>query len=185
MRPGLVLYPLLAMFWSASASSASPDNAALLDHELRRLHSSDVVNLRERYEGHPLLIVNTASHCGFTKQFSGLEAVHKEYADKGLKVIGFPSNDFRQESGDEEETARVCFENFGVSFDMFSPIPVKGDDAHPIFKELARQTHAPRWNFYKYLVDADGRVVAVYSSMTAPDSRRFRKALDELVAQKP
>ena len=180
MPKTFMIYPLLAAFWSNSVV-ASPNLDALFAHEMRRLHSPEVVNLQERYAGQPLLIVNTASHCGFTGQFNGLEAVHQAYKDQGLKVLGFPSHDFRQESGSEEETARVCFENFGVSFDMFAPIPVRGNDAHPIFQELARQSHAPRWNFYKYLVDREGRVVGAYSSMTSPESARFKQAVEALL----
>ncbi|TVQ69878.1 MAG: glutathione peroxidase [Chromatiaceae bacterium] len=174
-----LLIPLLAS--PAFAVQEPPGYAELFDHDMRRLHSSEVVNLRERFAGQPLLIVNTASHCGFTGQFSGLEAVHEKYADRGLRVMGFPSNDFNQEASDEAETAQVCFRNFGVSFDMFAPIGVRGDDAHPIFQELARQSRAPRWNFYKYLVDRNGQVVAAYSSMVSPESRRFERAIEDLL----
>ncbi|MCG5500031.1 glutathione peroxidase [Ectothiorhodospira lacustris] len=182
MRRCLLTALLITLPWSPGLiAREAPGHGDLFDHDLRRLHSSEVVNLRERFAGHPLLIVNTASHCGFTGQFSALEAVHRKYADQGLKVVGFPSNDFRQEADDEADTARVCFQNFGVSFDMFAPISVRGDTAHPIFQELARQSRAPRWNFYKYLVDREGQVVATFSSMVSPDSRRFEAAVERLL----
>lgn len=160
------------------ATAAGPSDPAFLDHSLRRLHSDEVVNLRQRYAGQPLLVVNTASHCGFTGQFKGLEALHQQYKDRGLKVVGFPSDDFRQEAATESETAKVCFVNYGVSFDMYSPIRVSGEDAHPLFRELARQSQAPRWNFHKYVVDRNGKVIASFPSRIEPDSREVRAAIE-------
>ncbi|HRQ57007.1 MAG TPA: glutathione peroxidase [Azoarcus taiwanensis] len=165
----------------ATAGADQPDTSALFDHELRRLHSPEIVNLRERLAGQPLLVINTASHCGYTGQFGGLEELHQRYRDAGLKVVGFPSNDFNQESDDEAVTARVCFENFGVSFDMFAPVGVRGEDAHPIFRELARQSEAPRWNFHKYVVDRDGRVVAHFPSRVGPNSRDLQRAIESVL----
>lgn len=176
MRLGIMLG-----FLFSSVSQAEADLDQLLNHELRRLHANEIVDLRSRYQGQPLLFVNTASHCGFTGQFEGLEALHQRYKDQGLIVAGFPSNSFRQESSDESETARVCFYNFGVTFDMYTPISVRGEDAHPIFQELARQSQAPRWNFYKYLIDPDGKVVEVFPSTTRPDSRQVRRAIEKLL----
>ena len=150
----------------------------LLAHQMRKLHSSETVNLCERYAGRALLIVNTASHCGYTPQFEGLEALYKEYADRGLVVLGFPSDDFRQEADDESKTAEVCFLNYGVTFDMFAPIGVTGAQAHPLFRELAAASAPPRWNFFKYVVDRDGRVLASFPSAISPDSRELREALD-------
>lgn len=162
------------------AGPAQADPGALLDHELRRLHSSEVVNLQKGLGGSPLLLVNTASRCGFTGQFEGLEALHQRYGDRGLKVAGFSSNDFNQEI-DEEGAAEVCFVNFGVTFDMFAPISVSGDEAHPLFAELAQQSEAPRWNFTKYLVDENGRVVAHYPSSVRPESPAMREAIEALL----
>ncbi len=164
-----------------ASDSAVNGTAGLLNHELRRLHSSEMVDLQERLGGAPLLLVNTASRCGFTRQFEGLEAVHQRYGERGLRVAGFSSNDFNQEI-DEEGAAEVCFVNFGVTFDMFAPIAVRGPDAHPLFAELARQSEAPRWNFTKYLVNADGEVVERFGSSTRPDSRRMRGAIEALLA---
>lgn len=168
---------------STVTGKANPD--ALFNHEMRRLHSNEVIHLHEYLAGQPLLIVNTASHCGFTGQFEGLEALHQQYSDSGLRVVGFPSNDFHQEASDESATAEVCFVNYGVTFDMFSPIKVRGGDAHPLFQELARQSRAPRWNFYKYLVDGEGKVVATFPSMVAPDSPRLHTAISRLLDAHP
>lgn len=176
--PFVMLISLLVPF---SVLAADPAKTDLFDHELRRLHSSEVVDLRERFAGHPVLVVNTASHCGYTGQFEGLEALHQQYRDAGLKVVGFPSNDFRQEAGDEAETAAVCFENYGVSFDMFAPISVSGAEAHPIFRELARQSEAPRWNFHKYVLDREGRVIATFPSRVAPNASELRAAIERVL----
>ena len=152
------------------------------DHDMRRLHSSETVNVRDLAADAPaVLLVNTASHCGFTGQFEGLEALHQEYAGKGLKVIGFSSDSFNQEA-DEEKAAETCFVNFGVTFDMMATVPVRGSDAHPIFAEAARQTRAPRWNFNKYLVSPDGEVVEVFGALTGPDSRKLKRAIDRLLS---
>ena len=154
---------------------------ALLDQQMRPLGKQETASLCERYAGHPLLIVNTASHCGFTKQFRGLEALNQAYRERGLRVVGFSSDDFRQEAADEAETAKVCYVNYGVSFDMYAQVHVRGEDAHPLFRELARQSEAPGWNFYKYLVDREGKVVAAFPSGTAPDDKTLRAAIEKLL----
>jgi glutathione peroxidase len=154
---------------------------AWLQHDMRVLHSDKSRNLCESYRGRPMVIVNTASHCGFTKQFKSLEALYQRYKDRGLAVVGFPSNDFKQEEAEESDTAKICYVNFGVTFDMYATSHVRGDNANPVFAELARAEGAPKWNFFKYLVDRDGRVVAKYSSMTAPDDEDFIAAVDALV----
>ncbi|RAU16993.1 glutathione peroxidase [Nitrincola tibetensis] len=171
----------IMLFSQASTAQTSTPIDALLNHDLKRLHSSEVVHLKEHYQGRPLLFINTASHCGFTGQFEALEALHQRYKDRGLILAGFPSNSFLQESKDEADTARVCFQNFGVTFDMFTHINVRGSSAHPIFAELARQTHAPKWNFYKYLIDRDGKVVQAFPSTTRPDSREVIDAIEALL----
>ncbi|MFO7647873.1 MULTISPECIES: glutathione peroxidase [Halomonas] len=173
--------PVVAIAAALIAGPIQADGDTLLNHDLRRLHSSEVVNLKETLGGSPLLLVNTASRCGFTGQFEGLEALHQRYAGQGLRVAGFSSNDFNQEI-DEEGAAEVCFINFGVTFDMFAPIQVTGADAHPLFAELARQSEAPRWNFTKYLVDASGQVVAHFGSRVQPESRAMRGAIESLLS---
>lgn len=158
-----------------------PAAGELYAHEVRRLHSGEVVRLSDRLAGQPVLIVNTASHCGFTSQFRELEAVHQQYKDRGLRVAGFSSNDFDQEADNEAKAAEVCFLNFGVTFDMFAPIHVRGAQAHPLFRELARRTEAPAWNFHKYLIDRNGRVVATFPSKVKPDAPEVRAAIERLL----
>jgi len=183
---------LLAFAVTVAAHAASPSTApagaaqaqacpAYLDHDFRRLHSSQSVNLCKAYAGKPMVIVNTASHCGFTPQFKGLESVYQKYKDRGLVVVGFASDDFNQEDADEAKAAEICQQNFGVTFTMLAPQHVKGPDANPVFRELARQTKAPGWNFNKYLVSADGKVVQQFDSRVAPDSAQFTKAVEGLL----
>jgi glutathione peroxidase len=176
------LIPLLAtLLPTAAPAQDATTTGGLYAYELRRLHSGEVVHLAERLGGQPALIVNTASHCGFTSQFRELEAVHRQYKDKGLRVAGFASDDFDQEADNEAKAAEVCFVNYGVSFDMFAPIHVRGAQAHPLFRELARQSEEPRWNFHKYLVDREGRVVATFPSRVKPDAAEVRKAIEDLL----
>jgi glutathione peroxidase len=169
---------LASLFVNASQASECP---AFLDHEFARLHSTKSVNLCSEYAGKPMLLVNTASHCGFTPQFKGLEALHKKYAPSGLVVVGFASDDFNQEAKDEAEAADICFVNFGVTFTMLAPTAVKGKDANPVFKELGRASGEPKWNFNKYLVSADGKVVEHFDSRVSPDSPKMIEAIERLV----
>lgn len=154
---------------------------ALLDHEMRKLRSQETANLCERYAGKPLLVINTASYCGYTKQFKGLEALYQQYKDRGLAVAGFPSDDFNQEAGSEEKTASVCYVNYGVTFDMYAPVHVMGEQAHPLFRAIASQTQAPGWNFYKYLIDREGRVIASFPSGTKPGDKALRTAIESVL----
>jgi glutathione peroxidase len=152
-----------------------------LNQNIKKLHSEKTLNICEAYAGKPLLIVNTASHCGFTPQFSGLEKLYKQYKNKGLVVLGFASNDFNQEAKTDKEIANVCFINYGVTFDMFAPIKVTGQDAHPLFKALAAQSTQPAWNFNKYLLDAEGKVVKYFDSNVTPDSVAMKQAIEQVL----
>ena len=177
----LQLTTLTALVLLGSANLASANCPEVLDFEMRKLRSKDTVQLCEAYAGQPLLVINTASHCGFTPQFKGLEALYKEYQGRGLHVAGFPSNSFKQEANTEEKTAEICYINYGVTFDMYSEIDVTGSDAHPMFAQLAEAEGAPRWNFTKYLIDADGNVVAKFGSRTAPENEDFRAAIEAVL----
>jgi glutathione peroxidase len=180
---GLVIMAIGASSPAPVAAAAPQAQAcpAYLDHDFRKLHSSQTVNLCKAFAGKPLLIVNTASHCGYTPQFKGLEAVSKKYKDRGLVVVGFASNDFNQEDADEGKAAEICEQNFGVTFTMLAPQKVKGADANPVFAELARQTQAPGWNFNKYLVQADGKVARYMDSKVTPESPQFSEAVEALL----
>lgn len=171
---------IAVLFHSPAASAA--ECPAYLDQTLRKLHSSETVNVCKLAAGKPLLIINTASHCGYTPQFKGLEALHRKYKDRGLVVVGFSSDDFNQEAKDEAEAAEVCFLNNGVTFTMLAPSSVKGRAANPIFKELARQSQEPAWNFNKYVVAADGKVVRYFDSDATPESPALNQAIESVLA---
>lgn len=149
-----------------SAAGAS----SLLDHDLRRLASDEIVNLEAEYRGKVLLVVNTASKCGNTPQYDGLEKLYQEYGDKGLVVLGFPSNDFfGQEPGTEEQIQEFCRLTYKVRFPMFEKVTVKENSAHPLYAALAEAAGTyPTWNFHKYLVGRDGKLVREFSPRTQP-----------------
>jgi len=149
----------------------------LLDYDFRMLASDDEVNLCEAYEGQVILVVNTASKCGNTPQYDGLEALYDRYGEDGLVVVGFPSNDFMgQEPGTEEEIAEFCRLTYGVQFPMMEKTSVKEKNAHPFYAGLAEQSGTyPTWNFHKFLIGRDGQLIAEFSPRTKPDN-------DELVA---
>ncbi len=177
------LVALLALAIPVAPALAS-ECPAVLQHELPKLRSKDSVDLCQTFQGKALVVVNTASHCGFTPQFKSLEALYQRYKDDGLEVLGVPSDDFFQESDDEAETAEVCYVNYGVTFTMTQTQPVRGRDATPLFRELAEQAGAaPRWNFYKYVVDREGRVVAHFSSKVKPDDPRVIAAVEKALAR--
>jgi len=134
-----------------------------------------------QYRGKVALVVNTASYCGFTSQYEGLEKVYARYQAQGLVVLGFPSNDFgQQEPGNSKQIADFCFNTYGVKFPMFGKTSVTGSAANPLFKELAQQTGStPRWNFHKYLVDRQGKVVGAFNSDTPPEDPRLIAAIQK------
>jgi glutathione peroxidase len=154
-----------------------------LEGEYRKLHSKDSVELCKLVENKVTLVVNTASHCGFASQFKGLEALNKKYKDKGLAVVGFASDDFNQEDKDEGNAAGICFVNFGVTFTMLAPTHVRGDEANTLFKYLGAESEAPQWNFNKYLLDKNGKVIKHFGSTTGPDSKELKKAIELALAK--
>lgn len=161
-------------------TAGAADCPGFLDHEFRKLHSSQIVNPCDEFAGRPILVVNTASHCGFTPQFAGLEKLYQKYKSQGLVILGFPSDDFNQAAANEEKAAEVCFINYGVSFPMMSPISVKGDSAHPLFTALAESTNAPSWNFNKYLIDPDGEITHFRSGVT-PQSELLTSHIEKVL----
>ena len=169
---------LVAILGPMSALASCPD---YLDHSMRKLHSKEAVNFCQAFGDKPMLIVNTASHCGYTPQFKGLEALYNKYREQGLVVVGFAIDDFRQEARDEASAAQVCYVNYGVTFTMIAPSHVKGAEANPVFQALNSQSQPPGWNFNKYLVDASGKVVQHFGSNTKPDSKVLEEAIENIL----
>jgi len=187
MSSRLLACSLLAAGLLAAApaqAQAAADCPALLQHTVPRLQDEKPQNLCQ-YAGKVLLVVNTASYCGFTPQYEGLEALNARYAARGLVVLGFPSNDFKQEDADAKKIADLCFNTYGVKFPMFTTVAVRGRDPHPLFAQLAQATgQQPSWNFNKYLIDRQGKPVAHYGSTTAPDAKALLAAIDKALATK-
>jgi glutathione peroxidase len=179
------LFALLVAAAAVSPTAAQTQSAcpALLQHTVNRLQDDKPQALCQ-YSGKVLLVVNTASQCGYTPQYKGLEALHAKYAAQGLVVMGFPANDFGgQEPGDAKKIAETCFNVYGVQFPMFNKISVVGAGTHPLYAALAQSTgKKPEWNFHKYLVDRQGRVVASFASDVAPQDKRLVAAVEKLLA---
>ena len=182
---GMALFPSAHAQNSKSEAAANGKCPAVLQHTVERLQDEKPQNLCQ-YAGQVVLVVNTASFCGFTPQYKSLEELYARYKDKGLVVLGFPSNDFgQQEPGSAKEIADFCFNTYGVKFPMFTKTQVTGEGAAPLFKQLAAQTgQKPRWNFHKYLIGRDGKVVDQYSSMTGPESKSVVQAIEKNLAMK-
>lgn len=177
---------------SAHSATAAPKPATpttsscepLLQHNFLRLQDEKPQALCQ-YSGKVLLVVNTASFCGFTAQYKGLEALHAKYRDKGLVVLGFPSNDFSQETGSNKEIADFCENTFGVKFPMFTKSSVSGKTANPLFKQLAELTgSAPRWNFHKYVISRDGQQVSSFDTSVDPGNSVFLREIEKKLLAK-
>lgn len=187
---------LAAAFASAHAASAVPKATpaavtgtsacpTILQKSFRRLQDDAPQDLCQ-YAGKVILVVNTASYCGFAYQYEGLEKLYAALSAQGLVVLGFPSNDFgAQEPGDSKQIADFCFNTYGVKFPMFEKSSVKGPDANSLFKDLIKAAdREPKWNFYKYLIDRKGRVIESYSSLTNPDNKQLQADIQRALAQK-
>ncbi|HYH98510.1 glutathione peroxidase [Hyalangium sp.] len=180
MRTLPVLFTLSAVTFGAAAF-AEP---AMSFFELKTSRLNGKQENLSEYKGKVLLVVNTASECGYTPQYAGLEKLHKEYKDKGVAVLGFPSNDFgEQEPGSAQEIAKFCELRFKVTFPLFEKVKTKGDGQSPVYEFLARKHGAPKWNFHKYVVGKDGQVKAAFPSNVEPDSPELKKALESALGE--
>lgn len=183
---------VLGGLWGAAALAQAPKAApahsgsacpALWQHTVPRLQDEKPQNLCQ-YAGQVVLVVNTASFCGFTGQYEGLEALYRQYRARGLVVLGFPSNDFgQQEPGANSTIADFCENTFGVQFPMFVKTTVVGRSAHPLYRELAQRTGEwPRWNFHKYLVARDGVLVKAYTSAVEPSNPTLKRDIERMLS---
>ena len=165
------------------ANNAYPACPALLDFYQRPLSDEQPLHLCKLMRGKVVLVVNTASKCAYTPQYDGLEKLHARYQRQGLMVAGFPSNDFAgQEPGTEKQIQDFCRLTYGVEFPMFEKVRVKGATADPFYQYLAGATgEQPRWNFHKYLIGREGRVVASFPSQVTPDDKRLVNKIEELL----
>ncbi|HEX7272246.1 MAG TPA: glutathione peroxidase [Casimicrobiaceae bacterium] len=179
-----------SLLWETGAaqqSQSSPASCpALLDHEFNRLQTGKPESLCQ-YRGKVLLIVNTASYCGYTHQYEGLEAMYRKYRDRGLVVLGFPSNDFGdQEPGSNKQIAEFCRLTYGVQFPMFEKSSVTSLQMNPLYAELRTSTgQVPKWNFFKYVIDRDGKPAGTFASSIEPDNRDLIGLVERLLAEKP
>ena len=188
---GLLLVPLAncpGMILAANGSDLPVQSTdkrhcqPILSHRIRPLMRPDAKRLCDEHAGNVLLVVNTASKCGFTPQFEALETLHQRYKARGFEVLGFPSDDFRQELDSEAAVAQFCELNYGVSFPMFQKIHVTAGNAHPLYRDLATASGTyPRWNFNKYLIDRQGRVIAHYDASELPLGQTMTQAIEGLL----
>ncbi len=158
----------------------------LLNYSARLINRGESLNFCDRYRNQVVLVVNTASQCGYTAQLRGLESLYQAYRSQGLVVLGFPSNDFRQEHENPTETERVARKEYGVTFPLFEKSGVSGEGASPFFQALAQESGVmPKWNFQKYLIGRNGKIIQVYPSNVEPDDPLFLIAIESALAQSP
>lgn len=176
---------LLGALFGVFAASSSAEAASAWDFSFIAIDGQPLP--LSIFEGKTVLVVNTASQCGFTPQYKGLEELYKKYRDRGLVVLGVPSNDFgAQEPGSSEEIQHFCETNFSVDFPLTEKVKVTGDDAHPFFRWAAKEMGPlakPRWNFHKYLIAPDGRLVDWFSTVTSPDAASVSRSIEANLPQ--
>jgi len=173
-------------FGAIGHASEGSKCAPLLDHKVRTLNDTNSVHLCKTYKNQVLLVVNTASKCGYTPQYEGLEKLYQNLKDQGFAVLGFPSNDFAgQEPGNEAQVQNFCRLTYGVEFPMFEKTVVKEGGASPFYAALAEKAGtAPQWNFHKYLIGRDGNLIASFPSRITPESAELNTAIQKALAAK-
>ena len=187
MRKLMICIIFLGSFATAGNATAAEDSDKLcpmtLDFTKRALASDQSVNLCKEYLGKVVVVVNTASKCGYTPQYDGLEALYRKYKDKGLVVLGFPSNDFGgQEPGNEKQIQKFCRLTYGVEFPMFEKTHAAKANADPIYRTLGDMAgEYPQWNFHKYVLDRQGRLIASYNSRVEPQSKTMIETIERLL----
>lgn len=177
------VWMLVLIVFVSPVQAEGPTCSDILDFDRKPLAEKGSVNLCEEYQGKVIVVVNTASKCGYTYQYDGLEELYSRYKNEGLVVLGFPSNDFaNQEPGDEKQIKTFCRLTYGVKFPMFAKTHVARGTDDPLYKALARAAGTyPAWNFHKYLIDREGRLVANYPSRSEPLGGDLEAAVKELL----
>ena len=181
MKKLLVIGVTIVMFFFKSSSHADYEKI-LYDFKINSI-SSDIIDLND-FKGKPVLVVNTASYCGFTKQYDDMQELWERYKDKGLIVLGIPSNSFNQEKKVNSEVKKFCEVNFNINFPLTEITDVKGDNAHEIYKwakENYGKSAVPKWNFYKILINKEGKIEDTYASLTNPTSKKITKKIESLL----
>jgi glutathione peroxidase len=177
-----IIAAMAICLFTASTAMAESDNAcpSTLDHTFQTLDGESSVRLCDTHANQVLLVVNTASKCGYTYQYEGLEKLYGTYRERGLVVVGFPSNDFGgQEPGTEKQIKEFCRSTYGVQFPMYEKTHAAEGKAHPLFQALAKEAgEYPRWNFHKYLINREGRVIGSWRSRTEPGSQEIVQAIE-------
>ena len=178
----MLTYSTLTMAMMLVSGATAP--TSVLDFTMRNIDGKDVP--LSNYRGKVILIVNVASECGYTPQYKGLEELYRKYKDRGFVILGFPANNFgAQEPGTNEEIKKFCTTTYDVTFDLFSKISVKGEDQHPLYKFITSNpavTGEIKWNFQKYLVDRDGKLIARFMSRVEPLSNEVTQAVEKALA---
>ena len=181
MKNLLIIGVTITMFFFKSSSNANYEEI-FYDFKINSI-SGDIIDLND-YRGKPVLVVNTASYCGFTKQYADMQKLWEKYKDKGLIVLGVPSNSFNQEKKNNDEVKEFCEVNFSINFPITEITDVKGDNAHEIYK-WAKENHGksavPKWNFYKILINKEGIIEDTYASLTNPTSKKITKKIESLL----
>lgn len=170
---------------SLALVSASAAEIKVLQHDYRTLAGKQRINLEKAYGGKVVLVVNTASKCGYTPQFEALEGLYAKYREQGFVVLGFPSNDFMgQDPGSEKEIKEFCTLTYGVKFPMFEKVHVKGNDATAIYRDFKALTgDVPAWNFHKFLIGRDGKVIGSFPSKIKPDDPQITGKIEAALAR--
>ena len=188
LSTGITGMLLLTASWLAPAQATADASRPQIcgdeaSYPVRKLASNEQVNFCDAYKDRVVLVVNTASRCGYTYQYEGLEKLYSEYRDRGLVVVGFPSNDFgNQEPGKEKSIKKFCRLTYGVQFPMHAKTRVKGQDADPLYQSLADAAgQSPHWNFHKYLIDREGGLAGSYGSSIEPGSDTLVDAIERLL----
>lgn len=194
MKYTLLVLGLLAVvggiaFIGGSSPTVAAKEKSVLEFKMNDIDGKEVA--LKKYKGDVILIVNTASKCGYTPQYEGLEAIYNKYNSQGLEILGFPANNFGgQEPGSEAEIKEFCESKYKVTFPMFAKISVKGDDQHPLYNFLTNKATDPQfagdisWNFNKFLVDRSGKVVARFSSKDTPEGEAVTSAIEKYLKEK-